>query len=343
MYEEAAFFDGGFLGCPPETCSSSANPGGLGFAMDELGPQPSQLDQLHHHFRLDLDQSFQAQFMAEPTTDLLSLLRLPPAEALAGEPAAPPGLLRDLFQTLPQNYGASLYGDREGDGFREEGAVFEDGGLFDFRKEGRGKAKGNFPTEKQRRAQINEKYDILKLLVPNPTKADRASVVSDTIDYINELKRTIEELTILVENKKHGLSKRRRTEAPAAAAAAVAADMESSSMAAADVDLPFAGSLRSSWLQRRSKDTFVDVRIVDDEVNVKLTRRKKPNCLLLASKAIDDLRLDLLHASGGHIGDCYVFMFNTKISEGAAVYASAVAKKLLDAMDKPLLSSPARY
>ncbi|CAA6669559.1 unnamed protein product [Spirodela intermedia] len=276
-------------------------------------------------------------------------------EAFAGElpspageyAAAAPSLLRDLFHSLPQNYGL-FYGAEEragaavegmGDVFREgEGGMFEEG-VFDFRKEGRGKGKGSFPTEKQRRAQINEKYDILKLLVPNPTKADRASVVSDTIDYINELKRTIEELTILVENKKHGRSKRRKTED---AAAAAAADMESSSLRplAADVDLPFAGSLRSSWLQRRSKETFVDVRIVDDEVNVKVTRRKKPNCLLLASRAIDDLRLDLLHASGGHIGDCYVFMFNTKISEGSSVYASAVAKKLLEAMDRPARLPP---
>ena len=124
---------------------------------------------------LDLDQSFHGPLMAEPSTaatDLLSLLRLPPASFPA---EAPPGMLRDLFQTVPQNCGI-FYGAEERemgvgeDVFRhDDGGIFEDG-VFEFRKEGRGKGKGSFPTEKQRRAQINEKYDILKLLVPNPTK-----------------------------------------------------------------------------------------------------------------------------------------------------------------------------
>uniref|UniRef100_A0A1D1YW57 Transcription factor bHLH91 n=1 Tax=Anthurium amnicola TaxID=1678845 RepID=A0A1D1YW57_9ARAE len=124
-----------------------------------------------------------------------------------------------------------------------------------------------------------------------------------------------------------------------------AADMESSSMRSLidDADPPFNGSLRSSWLQRRSKESFVDVRIVDDEVNIKVTRRKKANCLLSASKAIEELQLELVHVSGGHIGDCYIFMFNTKISEGSSVYASAVAMKLLEVMDKPCPTFPIRF
>ncbi|KAJ4950966.1 hypothetical protein NE237_027798 [Protea cynaroides] len=111
--------------------------------------------------------------------------------------------------------------------------------------------------------------------------------------------------------------------------------MESSSMkscsALTDREQSFNGSLRRSWSQRRSKETEVDVRIIDDEVNIKLVQRKKMNnCLLLVSKVLDELQIELLHVSGGKIGDHYCLLFNTKICEGSSVYASEMAKKLIE-------------
>uniref|UniRef100_A0A453PBY1 Uncharacterized protein n=1 Tax=Aegilops tauschii subsp. strangulata TaxID=200361 RepID=A0A453PBY1_AEGTS len=76
-----------------------------------------------------------------------------------------------------------------------------------------------------------------------------------------------------------------------------------------DQDSQLNGAIRSSWIQRRSKECHVDVRIVDE------------------------FRLELIHVVGGVIGDQRIFMFNTKISEGSSVYASALASKLLRAME----------
>ena len=76
-----------------------------------------------------------------------------------------------------------------------------------------------------------------------------------------------------------------------------------------------AAQLRSSWLQRKCKDTEVDVRIVDDEVTIKLVQRKiKVNCLLSVSRTLDELHLDLRHVAGGHVGDYYSYLFNSKVS-----------------------------
>lgn len=72
-------------------------------------------------------------------------------------------------------------------------------------------------------------------------------------------------------------------------------------------------TLRSSWLQRKSKNTEVDVRIIDDEVTIKLVQQKKINCLLFVSKVLDELQLDLHHVAGGLIGDFYSYLFNTKV------------------------------
>ncbi|XP_058085857.1 transcription factor EAT1-like [Magnolia sinica] len=269
-------------------------------------------------------------------------------------PPQPP-MFQDLFYTLPHSYelpgsmGGSYFGgadDREGNGgvFQEgDGRQFETS-VLDFRREIPGLCKGEVRgtnTEKQRREQSNEKYQALRSLVPNPTKNDRATIVADAIDYIKELLRTVDELKILVDKKRCGWERSKKCKMDDEAAPA---DMESSSMKPlTNREQSFNGSLRSSWLLRKSKDTIVDVRIIDDEVNIKLTQRKKMNCLLLVGKIIDELQMELLQVAGGNIGDYYIFMFNTKISEGSSVYASAIAKKLIDVLDRQHPAFPASF
>ncbi|KAJ4759048.1 basic helix-loop-helix (bHLH) DNA-binding superfamily protein [Rhynchospora pubera] len=243
-------------------------------------------------------------------------------------------LLRDLFHSLPKNGIFSSEDERDamvglgGEIFQEmNGVPFENTLLERKRELGRGRGKANFATERQRREQLNEKYKALKSLFPNPTKSDRASIVGDAIEYIHELNRTVKELKLLLEKKK--LGRRVKMEENSTA------DMESSTLGpTVDQENNINGTLRSSWLQRRSKESLVDVRIVDEEVNIRLTQKKRSNSLLYASKALDELQLELMHVSVGSIGDHHIFMFNTKIHEGASVYASAVAKKLLEAMEK---------
>ena len=148
---------------------------------------------------------------------------------------------------------------------------------------------------------------------------DRATVISDAIEYIQELGRTVEGLTLLVEKK------RRRRElqgdvvdaAPAAVVVAAATGEADSSEGEVAPPPPAAAvqrqPIRSTYIQRRSKDTSVDVRIVEEDVNIKLTKRRRDGCLAAASRALDGLRLDLVHLSGGKIGDCHIYMFNTKV------------------------------
>ncbi|KAB8081076.1 hypothetical protein EE612_001957 [Oryza sativa] len=208
---------------------------------------------------------------------------------------------------------------------------------------GGGPANGVEKKEKQRRLRLTEKYNALMLLIPNRTKEDRATVISDAIEYIQELGRTVEELTLLVEKK------RRRREMQGdvvdAATSSVVAGMDQAAessegevMAAAAMGAvappPRQAPIRSTYIQRRSKETFVDVRIVEDDVNIKLTKRRRDGCLAAASRALEDLRLDLVHLSGGKIGDCHIYMFNTKIHSGSPVFASAVASRLIEVVDE---------
>ncbi|CAN6461293.1 unnamed protein product [Victoria cruziana] len=280
-------------------------------------------------------------------------------------PPSPP-LLRDLFQSLPPNYhllnseSDPYFGLGEkgagGSGMLQEGDIGPcrqyGNSVLDFRREvcgmGNGEGRGNHhfaSTEKQRRESLNERFKVLGSLVPNPTKTDRASIVGDAIDYIKELLRTVEELKILVEKKRRGVGRHKRQKLWEEDMAATGLDdctqdkpphgREAAAAVEEEREQAFNRSLRSSWLQMTSKDgTWVDVRIIDDEVTIKLTQRKKKNCLLFISKILEDLQLEILHANGANFGDHNVFLFNTKIHEGSCVYASAIANKLVEGVDR---------
>ncbi|EFJ38764.1 hypothetical protein SELMODRAFT_402928 [Selaginella moellendorffii] len=238
--------------------------------------------------------------------------------------------------------------DRDTSGGHEEGRLFPS--LFEKRDFTFGKGAENrginhFATERQRREYLNEKYQTLRSLVPNPSKADRASIVADAIEYVKELKRTVQELQLLVEEKRRGSNKRRCKASPDnPSEGGGVTDMESSSAiqpggTRVSKETTFLGDgsqLRSSWLQRTSQmGTQIDVRIVDDEVNIKLTQRRRRNYVLLAVlRSLNELHLDLLHANGASIGEHHIFMFNTKIMEGTSTFAGQVATKLIDAVDR---------
>ncbi|KAK8484777.1 hypothetical protein V6N13_092475 [Hibiscus sabdariffa] len=304
-----------------------------------------------------------------PTPDLLSLFHLPrcsflPNSSISFEttPGSPsvvydplfhlnlppqPPVFRELLQSLPHGYTVPA-DEKDAAGV---GGLYHDGdnGMIEFTRDismaGRskdrdkaGKTTKHFATERERRVHLNDKFQALKTMVPSPTKIDRASIVEGAINYIKELLRTVRELKILVDKKRCGQDRGKRLKTEDAASAADAGDVGCKPLG--DPDQCYNTSLRSSWLQRKSKDSEVDVRIIDDEVTIKLVQRKKINCLLFVSRLLDELQLDLHHVAGGNIGDYYSFLFNTKIYEGSSVYASAIANKLIDVVDRQYAAAP---
>ncbi|KAL2461395.1 Transcription factor bHLH [Abeliophyllum distichum] len=283
-----------------------------------------------------------ASASASAVYDPLLPLNLPPQ----------PPLLRELFHSLP--HGSYALGGSRTSGSLFPGVVDErdvnggdgrhfDNGVFHFTgdmdcigKNRDGKGTKHLATEKLTRVLIKDKYTALRNLVPNPTKNDRASIVGDAIDYINELKRTVNELKVLLEKKRCSKERVKRAKREDDS---MEGNIDTKSLD--DMGLPYDGSsLRSSWLHRKSKNTEVDVRIVDDEVTVKLVQQKRINCLLFVSKVLDELQLDLHHVAGGLIGDYYSFLFNSKICEGSIVYASAIANKLIEVVGKQYAAIP---
>ncbi|MCD7473198.1 hypothetical protein HAX54_014853, partial [Datura stramonium] len=251
-------------------------------------------------------------------------------------------LFKDLFHLSPHgsSYGLGSSGtgslfSHGGVAHEEEvtGALYHDGSFHDqfsgdminsaAIKKREGKDIRHHASEKQRRVHFSDKFQALRALIPNPSKNDRATIIGDAIGYINELKMRVNELKNEVDLRKLERIKRQRIVEEDSDAVVI--------MEAADQDQAV---MNKSWkYQRKSKNnsTEVDVRVMEDEVTVKLVQQmkeiKRMNCLVFVSKALDELHLDLQHVAGGLIGDHYSYLFNSKISEGSTVYASAIANK----------------
>ncbi|KAJ1442185.1 Myc-type, basic helix-loop-helix [Sesbania bispinosa] len=261
-----------------------------------------------------------------------------------------------VLHPLPHGYTMASRNDfvfGEGDDIEGSGVAYQDGdgrdfgnGVLEFTQDVAyvGKKRGGkrvkqftSTSEKQRRVDLSSKFDALKELIPNPSRSDRASVVGDAIDYIKELLRTVNELKLLAEKKRQEKQRIKRHKVEEGGL------QEDYNLKLVGIGNPdeqsYNESIRSSWIQRKSKDTEVDVRIIDNEVIIKLVQRKKINCLVYASQVLNELKLDLQHVAGGHIGDFCSFMFNSKICEGSSVYASAIANKLIEVMDRSLAAA----
>ncbi|CAH8282224.1 unnamed protein product [Eruca vesicaria subsp. sativa] len=291
---------------------------------------------------------------SSPTPDLLSLLHLPLPNSSISFSDSSAVMYDPLFhlnfplQPLDHNqqrdspcllgveeqiqmYYEPGHNNNNGGGF--ESGAFE----FGNNRRGRGSRKSRtLPTERERRVHFSDRFSDLKNLIPNPTKSDRASIVGEAIDYIKELLRTIEEFKMLVEKKKFGKFRTKKRAKTSGEQDTVSHRPQS------EVDQSCFNknkSLRCSWLKRKSKVTEVDVRIIDDEVTIKVVQKKKINCLLFTTKVLDQLKLDLHHVAGGQIGEHYSFLFNTKICEGSCVYASGIADTVMEVVEKQYMEA----
>ncbi|KAK8960993.1 Transcription factor bHLH89 [Platanthera guangdongensis] len=172
---------------------------------------------------------------------------------------------------------------------------------------------GTQKNEKQRRERLGMKFELLKSLIPNPTKPDRATIISDTINYIKELSRTLNELKLRA-GKKEGQKYFRTIKIEEGE---VHRDMESPSIKSivdeeSDHGQIHGNTNKCSWIQRRFPSTFVDVRTIEDEVYIKLQQIKRMDCPLIVSRVLDELQLEMIHFSGGSVGNCTIFMISSK-------------------------------
>ncbi|KAL9334253.1 hypothetical protein Peur_074392 [Populus x canadensis] len=193
----------------------------------------------------------------------------------------------------------------------------------------------SFAIELQRRGQLNDNYKTLRDLIKNPsTKEDRATVIRDAIKYIIQLIRTVYELKQLVEKTR---GKKLDTIGGVDVFTKPVVRESQYSHSYNDVSIGPSFSKKHSWVQRKSKDTEIDVRIIGDEVTIKVLHRKKKNnyCLMFVSRVLDEFHMDLHFVSSCYIGyETYYFQFKTKINGGpSSANVHTIADKLIEVLD----------
>ncbi|CAM8923164.1 unnamed protein product [Rhodiola kirilowii] len=85
--------------------------------------------------------------------------------------------------------------------YHEENEVCKSGGTSDVAKKGAGTLQEEMSAnhvlaERRRREKLNERFVILRSLVPFVTKMDKASILGDTIEYLKQLRRKIQDLEV---------------------------------------------------------------------------------------------------------------------------------------------------
>ncbi|XWS61768.1 hypothetical protein CRYUN_Cryun07bG0153900 [Craigia yunnanensis] len=96
----------------------------------------------------------------------------------------PQKLLKKILFEVPQMHNNGLLESPEDNGVRDAA----------WRPEADEICGNHVLSERRRREKINERFMVLKSLVPSNSKADKVSILDDTIEYLQDLERRVEEL-----------------------------------------------------------------------------------------------------------------------------------------------------
>uniref|UniRef100_A0A0D3EQF2 BHLH domain-containing protein n=1 Tax=Oryza barthii TaxID=65489 RepID=A0A0D3EQF2_9ORYZ len=165
-------------------------------------------------------------------------------------------------------------------------AVGGGGGAWMNRAAG-GSIKNHVMSERRRREKLNEMFLILKSLVPSINKVDKASILAETIAYLKELERRVQELE---SGKKVSRPAKRKPCSETITGSGGGGD---------------AGAVKEHhhWVLSESQEgTPSDVRVIvmdKDELHLEVHCRWKELMMTRVFDAIKSLRLDVLsvHAS----------------------------------------------
>lgn len=141
-------------------------------------------------------------------------------------------------------------------------------------------------AERQRREKLNHRFYALRAVVPNVSRMDKASLLSDAVDYINELKSKIEELEshiIIHNNKENDNNKRVKLEM---------AD-HTTSTTTSTVEQTTSSSSASST----TTEVEVEVKVIGPEAMVRVQTEKTNHPGARLMSVLRELELGVHHAS----------------------------------------------
>ncbi|XP_073062464.1 transcription factor bHLH14-like [Primulina eburnea] len=150
-------------------------------------------------------------------------------------------------------------------------------------------------AERQRREKLNHRFYALRSVVPNVSRMDKASLLSDAVSYINELKSKIEELQR--ETKKVKFE--------------TADAMDNQSTCTTSVD-----QIRSTTSTINSTPLEVEVKIVGGDAMIRVQSENANHPATRLMNAIRELELHVHHASMSCVNDLMLQDVVVMVSDG---------------------------
>ncbi|XP_009604694.1 transcription factor bHLH14-like [Nicotiana tomentosiformis] len=154
-------------------------------------------------------------------------------------------------------------------------------------------------AERQRREKLNHRFYALRSVVPHVTKMDKASLLSDAVEYINELKAKVDDLELQLNNKSES-KKKLKVESMDST---TLDNQSTTTTTTTSVDQIRPNSNSTSSFGPNNLTVEVEVKILgpDAMIRVQSENVNYPSARLM--RALQDLELHVHHASISSVND----------------------------------------
>ncbi|XP_028779794.1 transcription factor MYC3-like [Neltuma alba] len=163
-------------------------------------------------------------------------------------------------------------------------------------------------AERQRREKLNHRFYALRAVVPNVSRMDKASLLSDAVDYINELKSKIEDLESQVQKETTNNNNSKRVKTEMADTSTTADNQSATTSTVEQTTTTTSGGGNATGME-------VEVRMMGPEAMVRVQSEKTnhPGARLMG--ALRDLELGVHHASMSCVNELMLQDVVVKIPE----------------------------